>query len=172
MVDAHSVSDYRKNYKMFLTTDGKAGIAVHKRTGNVVSVFNGSGKKGENRMAKLIPVAIAAGGRRLDFFAAGLHNMYGRHGGQMTGRVAFNREFAPDGWKAGMVEPDVAMMTLPTSLREWEKAYDGSRRVEVTAAKLYGSWDDMDAATEKALAERAKREGMGRSIAAAQGSGR
>lgn len=170
MVDAHSVSDYRRNYRLFMDSEGTAGVAVHKRTGNIVSVFSSQG--GGNAMGYLIPTAIEAGGRRLDAFADGLHTMYGRHGGTLTGRVKFDPSQAPEGWRQGMAEPDVVMMTMPTSLEEWERQYKRDRQTDLFSAKLYDDWGDMDAATEKALDERASREGGRASMQAALGGGR
>ena len=170
MVDAHSVSDYQRNYRLFMDREGTAGVAVHKKTGNIVSVF--SSQSGGNAMGYLIPTAIEAGGRRLDAFADGLHTMYGRHGGQLTGRVKFDPSQAPEGWTPGMSEPDVVMMTMPTSLEEWGRQYDGKRQTDLFSAKLYGDWDGMDAATEKALDERASREGARAATQAALGGGR
>lgn len=170
MVDAHSVSDYKRNYHMFMDSDGTAGVAVHKKTGNIVSVF--SSQSGGNAMGYLIPTAIEAGGRRLDAFADGLHTMYGRHGGQLTGRVKFDPSQAPEGWSPDKGEPDVVMMTMPTSLEEWERQYSRERQTDLFSAKLYDDWGDMDAATEKALDDRANREGARSATQAALGGGR
>ena len=137
-VDLHTEKEY-KNMRLYLTSDGKAGIAI-KRGGDVVSVF--SSAKGSNSMGKLIPYAIALGGRKLDCFGDKLAEMYARYGAKPTGRVKFDDNYAPDGWD-GSERPDVYAMTLPSSLNESIKNYKRDTIVDANKVKLFKSYGGM-----------------------------
>ncbi len=136
MVDVHSVEEYR-GMKCYLTADGKGGIAVGQHgseKGNVASLFSvGGGRK----LAKLLPYAVAAGGRKLDCFADGLQDMYAQYGARATGQTPFNDEFAPDGWNESEGRPPVVAMTLPRSLNELIKSYNPDAKVDMKKVKTY-----------------------------------
>ena len=96
-VDVHSVEDY-ESCKCFLVQfqgqDGSmevAGIAVTK-DGDIISLF--SSTKGGGVSNKLIPFAIAMGGRKADFYMSrdtnGLQNLYARFGGQVVSSTPFD----------------------------------------------------------------------------------
>ena len=96
-VDVHDAADY-ENDICLLTEDGQAGIAITP-DGDIVSLFsNGNGKGVAN---KLIPMAIAMGGRKADFYATpsradfnnGLQNLYARFGAKVVAQTPFSEEF-------------------------------------------------------------------------------
>lgn len=95
MVDVHEEADYA-NDRLILTEDGKSGIAVTP-DGDIVSLF--SGVNGDHRMEKLIPMAIAAGGRKLDCYVVtgknSLADLYSRFGFKVVNKIPFNEEYAP-----------------------------------------------------------------------------
>lgn len=82
--------------KLYITLDGSAGIAITSDN-NIVSIFNGGGKKGV--LKTLLPLAIGQGGRKLDNFnSAKLSGMYELYGFNPISKVKFNSQFAPDDW--------------------------------------------------------------------------
>ena len=136
MVDVHSVSEYR-SMRCYLTADGKSGIAI-KRNGDVVSLFSAGGG---GKLGKLLPFAVAAGGRKLDCFGGGLQNMYAAYGARATGRTPFSEENAPDDWNREDGKPDVVAMILPSSLDEVVKAYDKSRIIDLSKVRVFNGKD-------------------------------
>lgn len=97
-VDVHDAADY-ENDICLLTEDGQAGIAITP-DGDIVSLFsNGNGKGVAN---KLIPMTIAMGGRKADFYATpnradfnnGLQNLYARFGAKVVAQTPFNEQMA------------------------------------------------------------------------------
>lgn len=154
MVDAHTKREYR-NYKCFLSPDRKMGVAINSETGDVVSVFSRSPKERGSALNKLIPFAIANGGKKLDCYGGGLQNMYARWGAKATGQTPFNEEYAPPGWDGGNY-PVVAMI-LPTSLAAAIRAYDPSARTDLKKIKtFYGDdgYDQMLKERDRKLAQR------------------
>lgn len=95
-VDVHDAADY-ENDICLLTEDGQAGIAITP-DGDIISLFsNGNGKGVAN---KLIPMAIAMGGRKADFYSTdtkytnnGLQNLYARFGAKVVAQTPFSEEF-------------------------------------------------------------------------------
>lgn len=175
MVDAHDKVDYR-HYKCYLSADGKMGVAVGRKApdpkagdkskaGDVVSVF--SATSGRNALNLLIPFAIAAGGRKLDCYGAGLQNMYARWGAKPTGHVGFAKQFAPDGWDGRT--PDVVAMTLPSSLKAAIKAYNPKATVNIKESLYFRhdspgketyAYDKMMSDRDRRLASRERKERM------------
>ncbi len=96
-VDVHDVSDY-ENCTCLLTEDGQAGIAITP-DGDIISLFSiGNGKGVAN---KLIPLAIAMGGRTADFYITpnsptssnGLQNLYARFGAKVVAQTPFAEQY-------------------------------------------------------------------------------
>lgn len=139
MVDVHTVKEYR-GMRCYLTADGKSGIAI-KRDGNVVSLFSAGGG---GKLGKLLPFAVAAGGRKLDCFGGGLQNMYAVYGARATGQTPFNDEFAPEGWDASEGRPPVVAMTLPSSLEELVKSYNKAATVNMSKVRVFHGDDGYD----------------------------
>ena len=92
--------------RLFITIDGKAGIAITQNN-NIVSIFNGGEKRGV--LKTLLPVAIENGGRKLDNYnSPGLSAMYELYGFHPISKVRFDSKFAPDDWNFERDgEPDV-----------------------------------------------------------------
>lgn len=105
-VTQHSIEEYSKMRCLFLTLDGKAGIAITEDN-NIVSIFNGGEKRGV--LKTLLPVAIENGGRKLDNYGSHkLSAMYELYGFNPVSKVKFNSKFAPDDWNYERDgEPDV-----------------------------------------------------------------
>jgi len=94
-VTKHSIEEYSK-MRLFLTLDGKAGIAITEDN-NIVSIFNGGEKRGV--LKTLLPLAIQKGGRKLDNYNSGkLSAMYELYGFNPISQTKFNSQFAPDDW--------------------------------------------------------------------------
>lgn len=96
-VDVHDATDY-ENDICLLTEDGQAGIAITP-DGDIISLFSiGNGGGVAN---KLIPMAIAMGGRKADFYSTpdspksknGLQNLYARFGAKVVAQTPFSEEF-------------------------------------------------------------------------------
>ncbi len=157
MVDVHSRSEYR-GMKCYLTADGKSGMAI-KKDGDVVSLF--SAVKGSRAMGKLIPFAVANGGRKLDCYGGGLQNMYAKYGARAIGRVEFSEGALDDEttWRPEYGRPDVVAMTLPGSLDEVIKSYNPKAQIDLKTVKLYQGegaepYDRMIAARDKVVENR------------------
>lgn len=95
--------------QLFLSNDGLAGVAVTDY-GDLVSVF-----KHPSSAANIKPILSEAArfSQTLDAFEINgfLPNLYSEFGFKPVARVAFNREFAPPGWRYDLAgEPDVVLM--------------------------------------------------------------
>lgn len=166
MVDLHTKKEY-KGMKCFLTPDGKTGVAI-KRNGDVVSVFTTSGKR--NSMAKIIPFAVANGGRKLDCYAftsgKSLHNMYGRFGAKAHGKMEFDPQYNPVFQRTARLNPGtrrpthVVAMSLPSSLGAVIRAYNGERKIDLGKVKSYDDYDKMMGHRDAAIALRDKQNGI------------
>lgn len=105
-----STAEDLKNHKIILSVDGKVGAVVSPE-GDIQNVFNNGGPKGAGQDA--LYEAIRQGGTHLDCFDDYLPGLYNNFGFEETGRMKFNRDYAPEGWdydKYG--EPDVVFMAL------------------------------------------------------------
>lgn len=98
----------------FMTADGKAGFAI-KLDGDIVSVFNTSGRPGSALSALML--AVEKGGTKLDAFDAGLGDVYAQAGFKVVKREKWNEEYKPQGWDkkfwgefAKNGEPDIIYM--------------------------------------------------------------
>lgn len=167
MVDLHSKSEY-KRMRCFLTPDGKTGVAI-KRDGDVVSVFSTSGKRGA--MAKIIPFAVANGGRKLDCYAfsdgrSSLHNMYGRFGAKAHGKMTFDPQYNSVFQRTAQANPGmrrpshVVAMTLPSSLAGVMRAYNADRKIDLGRVRSYDDYDKMMDDRNAHLALRGKSSGV------------
>ena len=105
-VTQHSIEEYSKMRRLFLTMDETAGIAIT-QDNNIVSIFNGGEKRGV--LKTLLPIAIEHGGRKLDNYnSQKLSAMYELYGFNPVSNVKFNSKFAPADWNYERDgEPDV-----------------------------------------------------------------
>lgn len=121
MVDVHEESEYENDILMMLE-DGSGGIAVEP-SGNITSVF-ATGRN--NSLNKLMMMAIAMGGDRLDCFYmkdhVSLPDIYSRFGFKVASTTPFQEEIAPDGFK---------------EWKEKEESDLGSGKVIVGVAAMY-----------------------------------
>ena len=172
MVDVHEKNEYanRKEYRCYMSKDGKIGYALHGK--DVVSVFNVSGVKGG--MATIMAHAVANGGRSLDCFEgtgkSNLPNMYAKFGAKAFGYIPFNHHFEPTGYnQARDGEPNVVAMVLPKSLNELIKARkDPQEDYKMDTYKSYGEKNE-DAAYDRLI--NARNEELKQMIKREQGGG-
>lgn len=123
--------------QLFVSKDGKVGVAVSPQ-GDIGNLFNNGGPHGAG--AEAMAQAIDHGGRVLDAFDGFLVKNYARMGFVETGRMPFNRDFAPKGWDyAKQGTPDVVFMA-------W-KGYPGGRTAAVNRAAGRGRIDIAKTAT-------------------------
>jgi len=139
-VAVYPAEDYA-GFRLLLADDGKSGAAI-KPDGDIISVF--STAKGGRAMME---AAIAAGGRKLDAFDTILPKLYHDFGFVEAGRVAWNDDYAPEGWNKETFKkfndgaPDVVLMVLDRN--------DTSPTLE--KSEVYSSWDEAAAAQEAML---------------------
>ena len=97
-VDQKPLEDYGK-VKTFISPDGGVGVAVT-NDGDIVSVFKNSRvSKRKNSVSSILFTALDNGGKKLDNFnSPELSQMYLQHGFVPVARIAFNDDYAPDGW--------------------------------------------------------------------------
>ena len=118
------MSEY-KNSRLFLTADGKAGLAIVE-----FKDVSFSYEKGKGRVPQLMVEAIKEGAVSLDHYDTVLTKYYADFGFVPVAKVAWNDEFAPDGWSKETFkefnngEPDVVLM-----------AYDGGNRNTIAERK-------------------------------------
>ena len=111
-VFVYPIKEY-KNSRLFLTNDGKAGVAITK-DGDIISVF--SYGEGKNRVAQLLVNAVKEGGISLDHYDTRLTDIYSLFGFVPVAKVKFDRAEAPKTWdyelykKYNNGEPDVIAM--------------------------------------------------------------
>lgn len=114
-VYVYPAEDYA-GMKLFVTEDGKAGVAV-KPDGDIISVFNTpGGTKGVAFSA--LHLAVQNGGRKLDAFDTVLPAIYAKAGFTAQSRLKWDDSQAPDNWDKTLFksfnngEPDVVFMTF------------------------------------------------------------
>ena len=114
MVDSQSVEHLDETgARTFMREDGLAGVAVE-ADGNIVGVFKNPSLRVYGAVNDLLLTAIAQGGTHLDCYVTGgkhdLASKYTQMGFVPVAWLAFNREYAPDGWNyEAWGEPDVVM---------------------------------------------------------------
>lgn len=131
-VTQHSKEEYSK-MMLFITLDGKAGIAITEDN-NIVSVFNGSEKRG--LLKTLLPVAIGYGGNKLDNYnSSKLSALYELYGFSPVSSVKFDSRFAPDDWNYERDgEPDVVF---------WIHNGDSAEDVILNFGRYVVPWDSV-----------------------------
>jgi hypothetical protein len=131
-VDVHDADDYLRD-DLYLDEDGRTGFAIADGD-ELVSVFS---YKGEHGGDALVEKAVERGARRLDCYdiRGGLPSLYGRHGFRPVARVAWNDEYAPDGWNYERLgRPDVVAMAVADnapeepSYMDYDEAVEAARR--------------------------------------------
>lgn len=136
--------DDLKEHKLVLLHGGKAGAAVSKE-GDIQNVFNNGGPKGAGSEALI--AAMKNGGGTLDCYDGYLTKYYAQAGFTETGRMKFNREFAPKDWDyENQGEPDVVFMSRTKEVNEDAIREQHSKRYSdweqpAKSDKYYEDWD-------------------------------
>lgn len=106
-VSPQSVSDLcDTNATVFLSWDKMAGVSIWP-DGNIGALFHNKNSSIRPARPELLLTALAYGGRKLDCFNGTLAKFYGDAGFIPVVRVAFDHNFAPDGWRDDWGTPDI-----------------------------------------------------------------
>ena len=97
-VTQHDLTEY-EGMRTFTNTNGSVGVAVTE-DGDIVSVFKNTAKsKDKGAISSILFTALENGGKKLDNFnSPALSGFYLQHGFVPVARIAFNDDYAPDGW--------------------------------------------------------------------------
>lgn len=110
MVSPKTVEDLQQpGTKVFMTEDRRAG-AIVTADGDIEAVHKNPDSKARRASTQLMITAIENGGNKLDCYGADLVNTYNRYGFEPVAKVAWNPDYAPDGWTYGA--KDVYVMKL------------------------------------------------------------
>ncbi|ABG99747.1 conserved hypothetical protein (plasmid) [Rhodococcus jostii RHA1] len=135
-VYVYDTHEYR-GMRMLVTDDGKAGVAVN--GDEVVSVFAHNDCAHPRAAYALLSQATEIGGHRLDCFDTVLPKIYAQSGFVPVARLAWNDDYAPDGWNYSTYRnfnngrPDVVFMA-------YDPAAIGSKYTN-TAANYVDNYD-------------------------------
>ena len=112
-VHVYSDDEYA-NMRLFVTDDGRSGIALN--DDEIVSAFSHRDSKYPGAAKSMLAVAVQQGGRRLDCFDTALPRIYSEAGFVPVARLKWNDDYAPDGWNYELYQqynggrPDVVFM--------------------------------------------------------------
>lgn len=112
-VHVYSDDEYA-NMRLFVTDDGRSGIALN--DDEIVSAFSHRDSKYPGVAKSMLAVAVQQGGRRLDCFDTALPRIYSEAGFVPVARLKWNDDYAPDGWNYDVYSrynggrPDVVFM--------------------------------------------------------------
>lgn len=96
--------------RTYMDAKGSTGFAIAP-DGDIEAVFaNKAAGAPKGATKSTIPQAVALGGNKLDCYGADLAKLYARYGFEPVARVAFNPEYANDGWTADKGSPDIYFM--------------------------------------------------------------
>ena len=96
--------------RSYMDTNGSTGFAIAP-DGDIEAVFaNKAAGAPKGSTKSTIPQAIALGGNKLDCYGHNLVDIYSKYGFEPVARVAFNPEYANDGWTADKGSPDIYFM--------------------------------------------------------------
>ncbi len=148
-VHVYDEDEYRQ-MQLLVTDDGKAGIAL--KGDEVVSVFAHKDGAHTDVAQSMLRQGTALGGRRLDCFDTVLPDLYADAGFVPVARLAWNDDYAPDGWDYDRFarfnggRPDVVFM-----------AYDPDQVGGTYERGSGGHVDDYDIGTARAQNYRAEK---------------
>lgn len=94
-VHVYDESEYRQ-MRLLVTDDGKAGVAF--KDDEIVSAFGHKDCAHPKAVQSMLRQATRLGGRRLDCFDTVLPTLYADAGFVPVARLAWNDDYAPDGW--------------------------------------------------------------------------
>jgi hypothetical protein len=112
-VHVYDEAEYRQ-MRLLVTDDGKAGVAI--KDDEVVSVFAHKDCAHSDVAQSMLRQSTMLGGRRLDCFDTVLPTLYADAGFVPVARLAWNDDYAPDGWDYQLFDtfnggrPDVVFM--------------------------------------------------------------
>jgi 8-oxo-dGTP pyrophosphatase MutT (NUDIX family) len=151
--------------RMFMTADGAVGFALDPHE-DIENLFNNGGPKGAGREAMF--AALGHGGQTLDCYNGFLADFYAQFGFQETGRMRFNRGFAPPGWNFERDDdPDVIFMarTGPRestqAIRDRLQGPRGAWHGRQNSDRYVDDWDTGKADARRAIGDRPRREVAG-----------
>ncbi len=152
-VEQHSIEEYSNMRFLFVTLDGKAGIAITSDN-NIVSIFNGGEQRGV--LKTLLPTAIEFGGRKLDNYnAPKLSATYELYGFNPISKTEFDKKFAPSDWNYERDgEPDIVFW-----IHDDERARDvlynfGGYDIDWTNIKLFTTYHEAEKYRDDLLNEK------------------
>ena len=138
--------------RTYMDANGSTGFAVAP-DGDIEAVFaNKTAGAPKGATKSTIPQAVALGGNKLDCYGADLVKLYARYGFEPVARVAFNPEYANDGWTADKGSPDIyfmmhngdsadAVVQNMGSYKKWSKAeLDTLPVMDYDSAYQYRDW--------------------------------
>lgn len=138
--------------RTYMDANGSTGFAVAP-DGDIEAVFaNKAAGAPKGATKSTIPQAVALGGNKLDCYGADLVKLYARYGFKPVARVAFNPEYANDGWTADKGSPDIyfmmhngdsadAVVQNMGSYKQWSKAeLDALPVMDYDSAYQYRDW--------------------------------
>lgn len=138
--------------RTYMDANGSTGFAVAP-DGDIEAVFaNKAAGAPKGATKSTIPQAVALGGNKLDCYGADLVKLYARYGFEPVARVAFNPEYANDGWTADKGSPDIyfmmhngdsadAVVQNMGSYKRWSKAeLDTLPVMDYDSAYQYRDW--------------------------------
>ncbi|MDA3637527.1 MULTISPECIES: hypothetical protein [Rhodococcus] len=94
-VHVYEETEYRQ-VRLLVTDDGKAGVAL--KDDEIVSAFGHKDCAHPKAVQSMIRQATRLGGHRLDCFDTVLPTLYADAGFVPVARLAWNDDYAPDGW--------------------------------------------------------------------------
>lgn len=144
-VDTHP-KDELETFKLFLSNDGMAGVAV-KPDGDITAVFKNSNSNAKGAVNDLIITARANGGEKMDCYGQFLVNSYEKCGYVPVARIPFNADYVDDPFLL-KTKPDVyAMMKNTDDLdtvikKNANKAYKLSSQEALDNLPTYTDYDE------------------------------
>lgn len=155
-VDTHP-RDELESFKLILSSDGMAGVAV-KPDGDITAVFKNSNSKAKGAVNDLIISARANGGVKMDCYGQYLVNAYEKCGYEVVARIPFNADYVDDPFLLA-TRPDVYALKKNTDDLETvikknaAKSYKLSTQADLDNLPTFTDYDEALAYRDRLLAE-------------------
>jgi len=142
-VYVYPASEY-ENMRMFVSSDGKSGMAI-KSDGDIVSAFSSGG----GQVHAMLSLAVEQGGTKLDAFDTVLPKLYAVNGFREVGRDKWDDKYKPDDWdyktfgKFNGGRPDVVYMEYDPDYNPFEgteKRWNPSQPRAPKGTSIGGRW--------------------------------
>ena len=140
-VDTHP-KDELESFKLFLSNDGMAGVAV-KPDGDITAVFKNSNSTAKGAVNDLIITARANGGVKMDCYGQILVNSYENCGYVPVARVPFNADYVSDPFLL-KTKPDVYVMMKNTDDLQTVIKKNGARAYTTSSQEALDSLPTYD----------------------------